>query len=52
MKGRTTCALIGHAEYGVSLYGLRRDEPRLTDAWHERENEREHAEREGAIHGP
>lgn len=28
-KGWTTCALIGHAERGVSLYGLKRDEPRL-----------------------
>lgn len=28
-KGRTTCALFGHAERGVSLYGLGRDDARL-----------------------
>jgi hypothetical protein len=29
-KGWTTCALFGHAERGVSLYGLKSGEPRLT----------------------
>ena len=30
-KGWTTCALYGHAERGVSLYGLKTGEPRLTE---------------------
>jgi hypothetical protein len=31
-KGWSTCPLIGHAEQGVSLYGLKPGEPRLKDA--------------------
>jgi hypothetical protein len=30
-KGWTTCSLIGHAERGVSLYGLAPKAPRLRD---------------------
>lgn len=29
VKGRTTCALLGHYERGVSLYGLKPGDPRL-----------------------
>ncbi len=29
MKGHTTCGLYGHAERGVSLYGLKPGEPKL-----------------------
>lgn len=35
VKGWTTCALFAHYPLGVSLYGLKRDEPRLKcDASH------------------
>jgi hypothetical protein len=31
VKGRTTCARIGHYERGVSLYGLKPGAARLTE---------------------
>jgi hypothetical protein len=30
-KGRSTCSLIGHAERGVSLYGLKPGMPQFLD---------------------